>query len=117
MRSRFFITLLVCVSLVVIATQLVTGASPKPGTQIGSVSPDGWEMVGIGIDYKEFHLDDPNRVYVARLDRQNTAATLDSSIASGSLATGTEFVSNMARRYDDSLSFWDESWGRAIRWW
>ena len=111
MRSRFFITLLVCVSLVVIATQLVTGASPKPGTQLGSVSPDGWEMVGIGIDYKEFHLDDPNRVYVARLDRQNTAATLDSSIASGSLASGTELVSNMARRYDDSLSFWGGSWG------
>lgn len=67
---------------------------------------DDWTPMGNGIDYKEFILPDPNHVYVARMDRSNYDATIDSSIAQGRLSGGTETVLNQARRYDEAINYW-----------
>jgi hypothetical protein len=72
---------------------------------------DPWLAVGDGISYQEFHLPEPNDIYVARMDQANANAILDSGIAQGRISYGTEKVSEMARRYDDSLSFWGSAWG------
>ncbi len=71
-------------------------------------APNTWEEVGLGIEYQKFRLNDPVPVdvFVARLDRSNGNATIESSIAQGRLSGGTETVSNMAARYDDALNFW-----------
>ncbi|NIS82227.1 MAG: hypothetical protein GTO14_18930 [Anaerolineales bacterium] len=66
----------------------------------------GWETVVEGIDYQEFHLTGPKRVYVARMDRSNQNLILETSIAQGKLSGGKETVSEMADRYDQSLSAW-----------
>lgn len=67
---------------------------------------DDWTPVGNGIDYKEFILPAPNHVYVARMDRSNFDATIDSSVAQGRLSGGTETVLSQARRYDEAINFW-----------
>lgn len=72
---------------------------------------DGWVTVATGIAYKKFHLKDPNKVHVARMERNNPAVTLESSIARGRLASGRETVSGMARRYDQVINYWGGSWG------
>ena len=74
---------------------------------------EAWQPVGDGIDYQEFHLSDPlNNVYVARLDRANPNAILDSAISGGVISHGTERVSDMFKRYDDAINFWGGSWGQ-----
>jgi hypothetical protein len=77
----------------------------------GLTAPDDWETVGNGIAYQEFHLPDPNNVFVARMDRSNPSLILDSGIAQGMLAHGTETVSDMARRYDGAINTWGGTWG------
>jgi hypothetical protein len=79
-------------------------------TQTALADSDGWESVGAGIQYQEFHLSDPNNVYVARMERSNPLTTLDSGIANGMLAHGTETVSEMAQRYDGALNTWGGAW-------
>ena len=73
--------------------------------------PSPWQQVGEGIAYREFFLSTPNHLYVARLDRSNARATLDSSIAQGALGGGLETVREMAARYDQAINFWGEEWG------
>lgn len=73
------------------------------------ISP--WVTIGTGIEYREFVLPDPNNVFVARMERNNLATTLESSIAQGKVVSGRETVSSMARRYDQAINFWGESWG------
>jgi hypothetical protein len=68
-----------------------------------------WETVAPGIQYRLFTLPTPNRVYVARMDRNAYQATLDTSIAMGRLASGRETVLNMARRYDDVINYWGDT--------
>jgi hypothetical protein len=70
---------------------------------------DGWELVAPGIEYKLFELPTPNRAHVARLDRSNPDVTIESSIAAGKLARGSETTSAMANRYDDSLINWQKA--------
>jgi len=74
-----------------------------------------WEAVAPGIEYQRFLLPDPNRVYVARMERSNPSVTLESGLAKGTLTTERETVLDMANRYDQTLSFWDPSWGRRNR--
>lgn len=70
-----------------------------------------WEPVASGIEYQQFTLPDPNKVFVTRMDRSNQSVTLESSIAQGRLASGKETVSGMAARYDQAINFWGQSWG------
>lgn len=72
---------------------------------------NGWETVGTGIEYRMFRLPDPNNVYVARMDRGNLNATIESSIAGGRLSGGFETVTGMADRYDQAINYWEQSWG------
>jgi hypothetical protein len=65
-----------------------------------------WQSIASGIDYREFYLTDPNHLYVARMERSNTQVTLESSIGQGRLSGGTETVSQMAERYDQSINYW-----------
>ncbi len=76
-----------------------------------SVPAQGWETVGTGIEYRQFTLPDPNDVFVARMDRSNLQVTIESSIATGKLASGTETVRGQAARYDQAISYWGQSWG------
>src|SRR5450756_1828502 len=77
---------------------------------------NAWQAVGEGIDYQEFHLLlgplGPNDIYVARMDRANASAILDSGIAQGRISHGIEKVSDMARRYDDAINYWGGNWGQ-----
>jgi hypothetical protein len=66
---------------------------------------EGWQTIEPGIDYREYTLDGPNRVFVARMDRSVENVILDTSIAQGRLAYGAEKVSDMAKRYDDAINF------------
>ncbi|HEX7976364.1 MAG TPA: phosphodiester glycosidase family protein [Anaerolineales bacterium] len=77
---------------------------------------DGWESVGPGIDYQEFHLSNPiNNVYVARMDRNNPATTIESGIGNGKLYYGLETVSGIANRYNEAISYWGGEWGARNR--
>ncbi len=96
---RFRITLLVLIiSLFAVAVTMAAGQEED--------SP--WLAVGDGIDYQEFQITtpDPIHVYVARMDRSNTNAILDSAVAQGRISYGTEKVSDTIqalRRHDQLL--------------
>jgi hypothetical protein len=95
MRMRALLCLVIfCLSLCVPA-QVVRAAELE----------DGWETIQAGIDYREYLVEGPNRVYVARMDRSAEDIILDTAIAQGRLAYGGEKVSDMAKRYDDVLNF------------
>lgn len=70
-----------------------------------------WEPVAEGIEYQKFTLPTPNNLYVARMDRSNLNATLDSSIGQGKLVSGRETISSQAARYDQAINFWNQIWG------
>ena len=74
----------------------------------GMDSPDLWETVGTGIEFQKFRLTDPVpvNIFVARMDRNNQNAIIESSIAQGRLSGGIEPVSKMADRYDQALNYW-----------
>jgi hypothetical protein len=76
-----------------------------PAQNVWAAADDGWETIEPGIDYQEFLVSGPNRVFVARMDRSVQDVILDTSIAQGRLAYGGEKVSDMAERYDDALNF------------
>ena len=77
-----------------------------PAQQVwATVNDTGWEYIEPGIDYREYTVAGPNRVFVARMDRSAQDVILDTSIAQGRLIYGGEKVSDMARRYDDALNF------------
>lgn len=67
-------------------------------------------MVTSGIDYREYRLSGPKRAFVARMDRGRPNLVIDSMVAQGQLASGTETVSEMAQRYDGLVVPWDHSW-------
>lgn len=70
-----------------------------------------WSAVGKGIDYRYFSLPGPNRAFVARMDRNNSEAFIESSIATGEFVSGRETVSGMATRYDEAVNYWGNTWG------
>jgi hypothetical protein len=94
MRIRAFLSLVIlCLSLC------------APAQNVWAVADDGWETIEPGIDYQEFLISGPNRVFVARMDRSVQDVILDTSIAQGRLAYGLEKVSDMFIRYDDAINF------------
>ena len=84
-------------------------------SQPGQAAPSAWETVGPGIEYQEFHLPDPNNVFVARMLRYYPEVTIESSLGLGRIDNGRETVSSMARRYDQAINYWGESWGSRNR--
>ena len=70
-----------------------------------------WRELAQGIDYREFYLPEPDHVYVARLDRTNPQAIIDTSLANGALSAGLEPLSAQVERLEGALSYWDGSWG------
>ena len=80
-------------------------------TQVNMIDLSSWEPVATGVEYREFTLPDPNNVYVARMDRQEPSAILESSIAKGKLASGRQTVSGMYYLYNESLNYWGQRWG------
>ncbi len=75
-----------------------------------------WTPVVPGIDYQEYVVTmsdgQPNRIFVARMDRNNQSCIIDSTLAMGRVGTTRETVPNMAVRYDDTINYWGESWGQ-----
>jgi len=115
---------IVCLSLSLVAANLTFENDPalvdetvwksqpsRPDLPLSQEDPSPWVTIGTGIEYREFVLPDPNNVFVARMDRDNLATTLESSIAQGKLVSGRETVSSMARRYEQAINYWGESWG------
>ena len=81
-------------------------------THLGRTSAQpGWAVIAPGIEFRQFYLQDPNIVHVARMDRSYVNLGLESSIALGKLSGGTETVSSMAARYDQAINYWGETWG------
>lgn len=71
-----------------------------------------WTVVGDGIEYREYVLPDPNRLFVTRMSRANPNVTLETCIPQGQLSGGLrEVVSSMASRNDGALSWWGGEWG------
>ncbi|HOX57156.1 MAG TPA: phosphodiester glycosidase family protein [Candidatus Paceibacterota bacterium] len=70
----------------------------------GSASSQ-WSFVAPGLDYREYSLPGPVRVFVARADRSKDTWTVDSMKGQGTMKGGHETVPNMAARYDDSVTF------------
>lgn len=70
-----------------------------------------WTTVGDGIEYQEFTTSDPNRLFVCRMLRSNTNATLESYFPNGKLSGGTQIVRNQAALLDESISWWGQTWG------
>lgn len=71
-----------------------------------------WTTVGTGIEYEKFVLTDPNNVYVARMLRSSTTATMESSLPQGKLTGLRETVRGQATRYDESINYWGRNWGQ-----
>lgn len=69
-----------------------------------------WGSVAEGIDFQQFVLPGPNRAFVARMDRSSPNIIVDSMVAQGKLYEGTETVSGMAQRYDQSIVGWGARW-------
>ena len=82
-----------------------------PAAQAAQNASSGWEQVAAGVDFRRFSLPGPNRVHVARLDREQSDVILESSIAQGRLSGGLETVSGMAERYEDAINAWGGTWG------
>ena len=70
-----------------------------------------WQNLAAGIDYREFLLPQPDHIYVTRLERSNSQAFIETSLAQGRLGGGLETVRDQALRYDQALSYWDGEWG------
>lgn len=71
-----------------------------------------WTTVGTGIEYNEYTLPDPNRLFVTRMDRRNPAVMIDSSLGQGRINGGAEIVRSQATRYDDAVTYWGYDWGK-----
>jgi hypothetical protein len=82
-----------------------------------SIDTNGWSNLVTGIDYQLFHLTNPRQInlHVARMDRSESSAIIDTAIAQGSLAEGWETISDMAARNDQAINYWGESWGNRNR--
>ncbi|MGC8862181.1 MAG: phosphodiester glycosidase family protein [Armatimonadota bacterium] len=71
-----------------------------------------WTTVGDGIEYQSFTTPDPNNLFVCRMLRSNPNAVIDTTLANGYVKGGnTQTVRNQAALYDDSITWWGQSWG------
>ena len=82
--------------LLLAAVCLGAGANPSAAQ---------WSPIAPGLDYREFNLAGPVRVFVVRADRQVKTWMIDAMKGQGTMKGGHETVPNMAARYDDSITF------------
>lgn len=91
--------------------------TPAPIAAASPRQADGWTELAPGVDYREFALPGPVRVYVARMliADPDPGSSLDDVILESAVAHGQigrlETVRGMAARYDDAINFWGEQWG------
>jgi len=97
-------------SYVILIVMLLSLGAPLVGAQ--EVADPWGDPVAAGIEYREYHLPDPNNVFVARLERNVLSATIESSIARGKLSGGTQTVAGMSQHYDGAINYWENSWGK-----
>jgi hypothetical protein len=64
-----------------------------------------WSPIAPGLEYREFNLAGPGRVFVARADRRVDTWTIDTMKGQGELKGGRETVPGMAVRYNNSITF------------
>jgi len=100
-------------SLVIIIVLIFLISSPVVTAQADLESPSDWEQLRQGITYKKFHITEPRDmdIFVAAMDRSNLSVTVDSGIAQGRLSGGLETVRSQAARYDQTINYWDATWG------
>ena len=72
-----------------------------------SISPGlaQWSPTAPGLDYREFSLVGPVRVFAVRADRRVDTWTIDTMKGQGEMKGGRETVPDMAERYNDSITF------------
>jgi hypothetical protein len=70
-----------------------------------------WQELAPGISYREFYLEEPNHVYVARMSRRQAGVAIESGIGQGRLSGGAETVREQAARYDQAINYWGKEWG------
>jgi hypothetical protein len=106
MRKRLYRTLLFTSVFFIFSFQTALADSDTNGTQ-------GWMEVGEGIEYRKFHFSDPRPmdIFVTRMDRSNLDVIIDTGIAQGRLSEGIETVLGMTIRYDQTINYWDKTWG------
>ena len=88
-------------STAALALVLVLASGPARGQ---------WTEAAPGIETAVFNVDG-HRLTVARLDRSEPTAVIDTAIAQGSVEAGRELVAHMAEGNEDTLLFWDGAWG------
>ncbi len=89
------------------ATKLAVGLLLIPASLAGA-----WTTIGDGIEYQEYTISGPNNLFVARMDRNNPNAVIESTIGQGRVSGGTERVSSQVSRYDDAINYWGQTWGQ-----
>jgi PKD repeat protein len=106
---RIFSLMLVLAIFIPAGTAL---GAPLAGVEAPTAAPEAWEEIAPGIQYQLFHLSNPRpiNIFVTRMERGSPNVTIESSIAQGKLAYGTEQISGMANRYDQAINYWGE-WG------
>ncbi len=100
--------------VVTAAALLISLVAPSPRAAALQPPPDEdlpWITLSDGIEFTTFYLPGPNRAYVARMATGHAGVTLESMLAAGDYAGRRETISEMARRYEQSLSAWDGTWG------
>jgi hypothetical protein len=86
---------------------LSAAGSPTQETVSQQEEDFSWMPIVAGaVDYQKFVVSGPNRVYVARLHRDNPDAFIESSIGQGRLSGGLETVRNMYHRYNEAINYW-----------
>jgi hypothetical protein len=91
-------------SLLLLFMFILSGFTPRAGQ-----AEEGWQtLVDNSIWYREYFLSNPyNHVYVARMLRDSSNTSLETSLGLGNLKPGSETMSSQFTRFDQSLSFWD----------
>ena len=69
-----------------------------------SASLAQWSAVAPGIDYREYLLPGPVRVFAARADREVKTWTIDTMKGQGEMKVGRETVPDMAARHNDTIT-------------
>lgn len=108
-HPRSWIVILVTAGLVL---SIFTG-----GKMIAHAAPDGWQNLAPGIDFQKFAVSGPNEVFVARMDRSQSQATIDTSLANGRLNNkgalyDWETIPSQFQRYEGAINYWEQKWGQ-----
>lgn len=95
---------------------LIAVAVLFPGFRVKAEAPappEGeWGFLRWGIDWQKFHLTSPRPIdiFVARLHRGETSATIDTAVAGGTIISdGREVPTAMSGRYNGVINYWGQT--------